>query len=102
MACRFGWCETSADLHAEDPSYHTRELGFGMKLTVDNNGTPITNWMPDWQEWWIDGPEEIDTEYEPVAAMLSELNSNYTAFHDELVNDPTFALEVTAMKEREK
>lgn len=99
--CRFAWCETDANQHAEDPSYHTRELGFGMLLTVDNEGQPITNWMPDWQEWWIDKPDEIDTEYTSVAEMLRGLRANFTAFREALTSDPQYAAEVEAMKVKE-
>lgn len=101
MACRFGWCETPADIHADDTSYHTRELGHGMKLAVENDGTPITMWMPDWDEWWIDSPEDVGTEYEGVVAMLRDLPANYTAFRTALVNDPLFAEEVAAMKAKD-
>lgn len=98
MACRFGWCETPADLHAEDTSYHTRELGHGMILAVDNDGNAISNWMPDWGEWWIDKPEEIDTEYADVANMLRDLPEQYREFREALIKDPLFADEVAAMK----
>ncbi|OZB78169.1 MAG: hypothetical protein B7X41_20255, partial [Microbacterium sp. 14-71-5] len=57
--CRFAWCQTDADEHATDPSRHTRELGYGMLLSVDTDGHPIANWMPDWSEWWINHPEEV-------------------------------------------
>jgi hypothetical protein len=97
-ACRFDWCETPADLHHDDPSDHSRDLGFGMKLCIDNEGNPITNWMPDWSEWWIDTHGDISTEYEGVAKMLSELEANYTAFRNDLINDPRFAREVEAMQ----
>ncbi|MEN0023243.1 MAG: hypothetical protein AAGC61_08170 [Microbacterium sp.] len=98
MACRYAWCETPADIHAEDPSYHTRELGHGMKLTVENNGMPGTNWMPDWSEWWIDKPEDAGTEYESVIAMLRDLPKNYREFREALVNDPLFIEEVATMR----
>lgn len=96
--CRFAWCETDANQHAEDPSYHTRELGFGMLLTVNNEGQPIANWMPDWSEWWIDKPDEIDTEYSSVTAMLCNLTADFNAFRDALIDDPQFAKEVEGMK----
>ncbi|WP_091226792.1 hypothetical protein [Microbacterium sp. 3J1] len=101
MACRFGWCETPADLHASDTSHHSRELGYGMMLTVDLQGEPISMWMPDWDEWWIDKPEDVDTEYAGVAAMLRDLPANYTAFRTALVSDPLFADEVAAMKAKD-
>lgn len=101
MACRFGWCDTPATIHADDVSHHTRDLGHGMLLTVDTNGMPITNWMPDWQEWWINKPEEIDTEYGAVATMLCDLPKHYREFREELINDPVFADEVIAMKAKD-
>lgn len=101
MNCRFGWCETPAALHAEDISYHTRELGYGMILAVDNDGNAISNWMPDWLEWWIDKPEEIDTEYNDVATMLRDLPEQYRAFREALTNDALFADEVAAMKSKD-
>ena len=101
MACRFGWCETPADMHSEDPSYHTRELGFGMLLAVNIDGQPITNWMPDWGEWWIDSPEEIDAEYEAAMVMLRELPRQYREFREALVSDPLFAGEVAAVKAKD-
>lgn len=101
MACRFGWCETPADIHSDDISHHTRELGYGMLLTVDLQGEPITNWMPDWGEWWIDRPEDIGIEYESVVTMLRDLPANYNAFRDALLSDPSFAEEVATMKARD-
>lgn len=101
MACRFSWCETPADIHADDISYHTRELGHGMKLTVELDGRPSTNWMPDWDEWWIDRAEDIGDEYKSVVTMLRELTANYNAFRDALLNDPVFADEVAAMRAKD-
>ncbi|MEZ0141494.1 hypothetical protein AB1285_02155 [Microbacterium sp. NRRL B-14842] len=102
MACRFGWCDTPAKIHADDISYHTRELGHGMLLAVQTDGTPISNWMPDWDEWWIDEPGEIDTEYESVVETLRALPDNYRRFRAELLNDPLFADEVATMQARDK
>ncbi len=102
MACRFVWCETPADIHADDISYHTRELGHGMKLCVELHGEPITMWMPDWDEWWIDEPEDVDTEYESIAAMLRDLPDNYRRFREELLSDPLFVEEVATMQAKDK
>ena len=102
MACRYAWCETPADIHADDVSFHTQELGHGMRLTVENNGTPITMWMPDFDEWWIDKPEDIDTEYASVATMLHDLPANYRRFREELLNDPLFTDEVAIMQAKDK
>lgn len=101
MACRFGWCETPADIHADDISFHTRELGHGMKLTVENDGSPITMWMPDFDEWWIDKPEDVDSEYESVVTMLRNLPENYREFRKALINDPLFATEVATMQAKD-
>lgn len=98
MACRYAWCETDAKTHADDISWHTRELGFGMKLTVQLDGSPITLWMPNFDEWWIDKPEDVDSEYEGVVAMLRDLPRVYREFREALVKDPLFAEEVAAMK----
>lgn len=70
-------------------------------FAVNIEGQPITNWMPDWQEWWIDRPEEIDAEYDDVASMLCELPKQYREFREALVNDPLFADEVAAMKAKD-
>lgn len=101
MACRFGWCDTPADVHADDISHHTRDLGHGMLLTVDMDGEPVTNWMPDWQEWWIDKPEAIGSEYGDVATMLCDLPKHYREFREALISDPLFAHEVSVMKARD-
>lgn len=99
--CRFAWCETPDDLHADDTSYHTRELGHGMILSVDNDGNAISNWMPDWSEWWIDKPEDIDREYDAVINMLRDLPRLYREFREALMNDSRFADEVAEMNARD-
>ncbi|CAN7221605.1 hypothetical protein LJR044_003170 [Microbacterium foliorum] len=73
-----------------------------MLLAVNVEGQPISNWMPDWSEWWINRPDEIDTEYASVADMLRNLSQTFRAFRDALASDPEFAAEVAAMKERER
>ncbi|MBT2484626.1 MULTISPECIES: hypothetical protein [unclassified Microbacterium] len=72
-----------------------------MLLTVNMDGQPIANWMPDWGEWWIDKPGEIDTEYDDVAIMLCELPKQYREFREALINDPVFADEVAAVKAKD-
>ncbi|MCK2022768.1 hypothetical protein KZC52_07525 [Microbacterium sp. kSW2-24] len=99
--CRLSWCETPADIHAEDVSHHTRELGFGMMLTVDLNGKPMTNWMPDWSEWLNDRPEDFVAEYNDVAVMLTSLPEQFKEFRDALLSDPKFAEEVAAAKAKD-
>lgn len=81
--CQFDWCETPAEMHAEDPTYHTRELGFGMLLAVDLEGNPYVNWMPDWSEWWAAG-HEVEQEFEPVIQMLQGIPANLARFTEAL------------------
>ena len=101
MACRYAWCETDPQQHADDPTYHTREVGHGMLFAVDLEGEPHVNWMPDWSEWIATLPE-IDEAFDDVEIMLCELKRDFRHFHATLTEDPLFAAEVAGIKEREK
>ncbi|VXC29529.1 conserved hypothetical protein [Microbacterium sp. 8M] len=99
--CRFDWCQTDALEHRVDPSHHTRDLGHGMLLSVDMEGRPIANWMPDWSEWWINHPEDV-TEFDGVTDMLRGLKRDYENFRNALMADPKFAVEVAIVRMRDQ
>ncbi len=100
MACRYVWCATDPQQHADDPTYHTREIGHGMLFAVNLEGEPQANWMPDWSEWTATLPD-IDKAFDDVEIMLCQLKRDFRDFHDTLTGDPQFAAEVEAMKVKE-